>query len=569
MLKPFFVFLPPLKKIILKRLFFVILSVFLLAGCAKIATPVGGPKDMEPPVIGKEVPANQSVNFSGQKIAITMNEFFTLNNPTENVMVSPPFKNQPDYLVKGKTLIIKIKDTLRENTTYNMVFSNCIQDFTEGNKLNLYHYSFSTGNAIDSCMLKGTLSNAKSLEKGEDYVVMLYRQDIDSLPMTTTPDYVTKSMTDGSFTFQNIAPGAYKVFALKDINSNYLYDLPNESIAYADKMYEAYPEPRKDSTGRPIDTAFTPEAITLYAFEVADSCPKLMRYENPEAGIYKFPYTKSVTTFEAQSHTGNNDYFQSWNPTQDTVTWYFKSLNFDSLSYLLTADGHTDTVFLKPYKAKSNSGGRAGGNAQQTVKKLRVTFQNEGHFYKPLTLSFSYPILPTDTFEAMLISKTDTEAVRIAVPDTFTTKLAIPLKMESKKSYQLIIPDSVFRGYNGLTNDTLKSSFTCKSEKDYGNIIMSYSLSEEIDYPVIAQLWSDKAMVAESAFRADTTITYEHLDPGAYQVKIIHDLNGNGHWDTGDYRRKMQPEAITTYPSAINVRAYWDVEEEFKIDKSK
>lgn len=545
------------------------MCVFLLAGCAKIATPVGGPKDTEPPVVVKEVPASQSVNFNSQKIAVTMNEFFTLNNPTENVMVSPPFKNQPEYLTKGKTLIIKIKDTLRENTTYNLVFSNCIQDFTENNKLNLYHYSFSTGKVIDSCMLRGSLSNAKSMEKSEDFLVMLYRQDIDSLPMTTMPDYVTKSAKDGSFTFQNIAPGSYKIFALKDINSNYLYDLPNESVAYAGQLFDAYPAPRKDSTGRIIDTAFVPQDIVLYTFEAADSCPKLMRYENPEAGVYKFPYTKAVTAFEAQPFTGSNEYFQSWNTTHDTVTWFFKSLNFDSLSYLLTADGHTDTVFLKPYKAKSSSGGRGGSSAQQTAKKLRVTFQNEGDYYKPLKLKFSYPILPTDTFDALLTSKTDTSVVRIAVPDTFLTELTVPLKMEAKKSYQLIIPDSVFFGHNGLTNDTLKSSFTCKSEKDYGNIIMAYSLSDEIDYPVIAQLWSDKAMVAESAFRADTTIIYEHLEPGAYQVKIIHDLNGNGHWDTGDYRRKMQPEAITTYPSAINVRAYWDVEEEFKIDKSK
>lgn len=553
----------------MKRIFIVILSVLLLAGCAKISTPVGGPKDTEPPVVIKEVPASQSVNFNSQKIAVTMNEFFTLNNPTENVMVSPPFKNQPEYLTKGKTLIIKIKDTLRENTTYNLVFSNCIQDFTENNKLNLYHYSFSTGKVIDSCMLRGSLSNAKSMEKSEDFLVMLYRQDIDSLPMTTMPDYVTKSAKDGSFTFQNIAPGSYKIFALKDINSNYLYDLPNESVAYAGQLFDAYPAPRKDSTGRIIDTAFVPQDIVLYTFEAADSCPKLMRYENPEAGVYKFPYTKAVTAFEAQTFTGSNEYFQSWNTTHDTVTWFFKSLNFDSLSYLLTADGHTDTVFLKPYKAKSSSGGRGGSSAQQTAKKLRVTFQNEGDYYKPLKLKFSYPILPTDTFDALLTSKTDTSVVRIAVPDTFLTELTVPLKMEAKKSYQLIIPDSVFFGHNGLTNDTLKSSFTCKSEKDYGNIIMAYSLSDEIDYPVIAQLWSDKAMVAESAFRADTTIIYEHLDPGAYQVKIIHDLNGNGHWDTGDYRRKMQPEAITTYPSAINVRAYWDVEEEFKIDKSK
>ena len=174
------------------RHIFSFLALVLLCGaCAKVVTPTGGPRDSAPPKVLKSMPDNQSVNFGEKQIHITLDEFFTLNNPQENVMISPPLKEKPTYTVKGKTLVVKFKDTLRANTTYNLVFTNCIQDYNEGNPISLFHYSFSTGPAIDSFMLEGSIQNASSLTPAEDLLVMLYRNDIDSLPLTTLPDYVT------------------------------------------------------------------------------------------------------------------------------------------------------------------------------------------------------------------------------------------------------------------------------------------------------------------------------------------------------------------------------------------
>ncbi len=42
-------------------IFFIV--ILILTSCAKIVTPVGGPKDITPPKVIKEVPANNSVNF--------------------------------------------------------------------------------------------------------------------------------------------------------------------------------------------------------------------------------------------------------------------------------------------------------------------------------------------------------------------------------------------------------------------------------------------------------------------------------------------------------------------------
>jgi hypothetical protein len=44
----------------------------LLAGCARIVMPSGGPKDITPPKVVGEKPENGSVNFSGKTIKITL-----------------------------------------------------------------------------------------------------------------------------------------------------------------------------------------------------------------------------------------------------------------------------------------------------------------------------------------------------------------------------------------------------------------------------------------------------------------------------------------------------------------
>ena len=201
-----------------------LIVLLLLAGCAKISAPTGGPKDTTPPKVAKMEPADGTVRFDEKQIRIHFDEFVTLNNPSENVLISPPMAEKPEYSTKGKSVVIKFKDTLRANTTYNMVFSDAIKDYHEGNSLGYLHYSFSTGDSLDDYMIRGNLLDAKTLAPAKDFYVLLYKGDDDSLPLTTLPDYVSKSLDDGSFSLKNIAAGDYKLFAIKDINGNFRYD---------------------------------------------------------------------------------------------------------------------------------------------------------------------------------------------------------------------------------------------------------------------------------------------------------------------------------------------------------
>lgn len=544
----------------MKRLEIFAALLFLLGSCAKVVTPVGGPKDTEPPKVVKEHPANKCLNFNASSIKITFDEFVTLNKPSENILISPPLTVQPDYQIREKSLVIRLKDSLLPNTTYNIVFSNSILDYHEGNALKYYHYSFSTGSAIDSARLSGKVLDAQTHAGDDGFFVLLYEQDIDSLPLTSRPSYITKSAADGSFQFQNIKDGRYKVFALKDINANLRYDLPNETIAFADTPVHTH---IADTTAETLpDTS-----LVLYAFCAADSVPVLLRYENPAAGLYRFPYKSPVTRFSATPLGKKHDYFQTINRTADTVTWYFKTLPSDTMVYLFEADGAKDTVTLTPFMPKKTA---VRGDRQER-RKLAVRFLNEGHALKPLTLSFPYPVMPADSFCIFVITQQknvrDTVCWRTAVPDSFVMQLALPMTFETKKSYSVMIPDSVFFGYNGMSNDTLRCSFTAKSEKDYGTLTMNY-LFPEGGSAYIAQLWRGSKLVREDVSEHDTTITYGALDPDNYKVTVVEDANRNGRWDAGDYRRQRQAERVFVYGKAINIRAYWEEEETFSVGEN-
>ena len=188
---------PVIRK--LKYLFFcggLLLTAFLAQRCANAVAPTGGPQDTTPPVVVEAVPENRNINFTGKKIEITFDEYITLENANQNVMISPPMTEKPDIKLKNKTVVIKFKEDLASNTTYTINFGQAIKDLHEGNAFKDYVYSFSTGDVIDTLSIAGKVLNAEDKKPVEDVYVTLYaadRDNLDSLPLTTKPNYITKT----------------------------------------------------------------------------------------------------------------------------------------------------------------------------------------------------------------------------------------------------------------------------------------------------------------------------------------------------------------------------------------
>lgn len=557
--------------------FFTVIAI--LTSCAKIVTPVGGPKDTTPPKILKEFPANHSVNFESKFIKITFNEFVVLNNPLENVIFSPPVNHNPIFSISGKSLVVKINDTLDKNKTYSIGFSEAIKDYTEGNPIPFYTYSFSTGASIDSFMIEGKILNAESLEPESNSFVFLYADDVDSLPLTKRPTYVSKSQADGSFMIQNIVNGDYKIFALKDINNNLIFDLPNESIAFCEKTISSILTPETDTTNASGDSLKNSKTksprgndenmLTLWMFTQKDTLQKIAKTINSQKGQYQFPFKLPFSDFKARQLSPDTayTYFESINMTKDTVTWYFQDKITDSVVFELKVDNlPPDTVTLTPYKSMQR--GLLRGGKKEESSSLTVNSAHAGDLYKPLTLTFSYPIHSFDSIQVVIIknkkSGNDTLVTFLSSDAIFIRSVEIPVNLEEKVPFVVILRDSVFHGYNGHCNDSIRLSFTAKSEKDYGNLTMNYSIEENNQY-IVSLINSAGIEVQKNIISSSVQITYEHLLPGNYKIKVISDRNKNGLWDTGNYKNKQQPEKISYFSKPITVRGYWDLEETFEI----
>ncbi len=472
-------------------------------------------------------------------------------------------------------MIIKIEDTLQSNQTYNIGFADCIKDFTEGNSIPFYNYAFSTGNTVDSFLLKGTVTDALTLQNVPNCYVFAYSQDIDSLPLTTRPKYISKTQKDGSFLIKNIKSGNYKIFALKDINSNLIFDLPNEEIAFVTECKPSIYVPKdtlqKDSANHKTDSITAKSDsndIKLCLFMEEDTTQSFVKMQNTQAGKYEFIYKNKI--FDADVSVISNDTLDYWQIVgNDTITWYMKKSITDSVSIVWTINNTVkDTLYLTPFKEKEGFRERRN-QKEKKVGILAVTATNMGELFSPLTLHFSYPIQPVDSFDVKVIkhkrtSGNDTTIVKMSIPDTFVMSMTIPVENEEKVPYIINIADSVFHGWNNNVNDSVELKYTTKTEKDYGDLQMIYKV-QNTDNQYIIQLLNDKdEIIRQNIIRNDTTIVYPKLAEGKYKIKVIEDQNENGKWDTGNYRKKILPEKIFFFSKEINVRGYWELEEIFE-----
>lgn len=535
--------------------FLYIILLLLLHGCAQIVTPTGGPRDVTPPSVVKEQPPQGTTNYAGKSVRITFDEFITLNNPLENIIFSPPLATAPNYKIKGKSLVIEWKDTLLPDKTYNIILSNAIKDYTEGNPLSIYQYAFSTGDEIDTASIQGRILNAETREPQKDLFIFLYDQFEDSLPIMAQPQYLTKSKADGSFLFKNISEGKYKIFALQDMNGNLRFDLPGEGIAFLD-------EPVMTNQKDTIELSFFTEDQQRF---------QITPLSVNRNGEYRFKLNKPCVFPKKNSlrllTSRDLHFYPEWGAVGDTLTLFTTPLSEDTASIVITIPEYQfiDTLILTPYKPVST--GLWGRTA--TPPPAQVSALHAGSLYEPLTLQFDPPVTPTPNLPCTLISKDkeseDTTFHTLSTEQPITRMLPVEYPFEPGKEYTLLFRDSLFQGYHGRMNDSVQIRFKMKTERDYGSLSILYHFENQ-DCSYIVELLDSKGKIVNRQILTESQrVDYKHLTPGNYKVRFIFDRNRNGKWDTGNYLEKIQPERILRHDSQFTVRGFWELEEEIEV----
>jgi len=576
-----------------------VLAAFLIMGCAnRGGGPQGGPKDIAPPIPMKSVPENGAINYNNSFVDISFDEIVLLEKSYEKVVVSPPQLKSPIVKAYGRKIAVELADSLRPNTTYTIDFADAIVDNNEKNPLLDYYFTFSTGNHMDSLMIGGTLIDARTLNPVSGVLVGIHSDLNDSAFFKVPFERISKTNDKGQFWIKGVRTGAYKIFALGDVNNNYSLDESSEPLAFLDSIIipnvifkEHVDTVWKDSAT--IDTLirrqhpnFTANNILLRYFQPDFMRQYLVKAERLEPYKLSFYFNAPIDTLPSLvpfNFKLDGNYLLQQSAHRDTLTyWFTDSLisQMDTLSYELTylkTDSTNqlslqvdtlNTVARRKVNSLDKNDARSSRSKDKKEEKKKIEFipiktNSSANYdlYNPFVITFETPTkfdisksILTEVKIDSLWQKIDTKFDQV---DSLGLRYAITYSWQPEKSYRVKIDSAAFVGFYGTHSNTYETTFKVKSLESYATLFISM---DKLSGGEILELL-DKNEAVVRTLPATKEMVFEYLNPGDYYLRLFVDENGNKKWDTGNYSDKKQPEAVYYFPLKFTLRAFWEVEE--------
>tara|TARA_B100000035_G_scaffold186399_1_gene159062 strand:- start:1888 stop:3522 length:1635 start_codon:yes stop_codon:yes gene_type:complete len=537
----------------MQNLIYVFLSLIVVIGCAKRGSPSGGPQDSIPPVLVNASPKLNSINFDSEEIRLTFDEWIKLDKVQDQLIISPPLEKS-SYEIKPltgvtKKVFLKFLDSLSPETTYTVNFGNSIKDNNENNPLTFFSYTFSTGETIDSLYIRGNTKDAFSKDSDDFISLQLYRVDSlfkDSVVFQDKPTYISNTLDSTNYKFQNLKEGQYLLIALKDNNSDYLFNPLNDKIGFIDSLITL---PR-DSI---IDLKLFKEEVNI----VWDK-PHFINSEKIGFGFYGKLDTKKIK-IESNIPDSVNYAFIKDKET-DTLNLWLSKNSFDSLNFSLIQSDTTKLTTVK-FDRKKDSLIDSLSFKAKTVNII--------HFNESFKI---FSNIPLAKIEDSLITVRDIDSLKIPFSTSINKRLDeidISFDVSPSDKYSIVIMPKAIKDIRGSNNDSIQYNVVSQTLEDYGNIFLDVILSNNSKY-ILQLIDSDMNVIREfENIESNFTYSFDYIVPGKYTFRLIEDLNNNGVWDTGDYLKKRQPEPVFYYTNELEVRANWDFNEIFDLNRMK
>lgn len=576
----------------------------IAAACASIGRPEGGPRDTKPPVFVGAKPANGALRVDRQNVEIFFDENVQLADVSSKVIVSPVQKNMPSISANGHRVNVQLKDTLQANTTYTIDFGDAIKDLNEGNVLDGFSYAFSTGDSIDSLRISGMVFEARTLEPAQGMLVGIH-SDLSDTAISSVPLLrVARTNQLGQFTISNVKPGRYRVYALNDLNRDFKWDR-SEDVAFATAIVEPYAEQievvdtlrsylNEDSLVSRAGTAFFPNDVLLTWFNEGYSAQYVKDYARPDRRRITINMGAPADTLpEITIVSGPMDGqdISSWallkaNPTLDSLEYWISDsavLHTDSL-YLSVRALRTDTADLLTWRTDTLKFFYKDPNAKKKKKKgedvdtvppaptfipFSAATGSKQDVHRPVVFSTTEPIASIDSTGVRMEVKVDTlwqeiPGVKLAVDSANALmRRKIEYKWEPGTTYRITIDSASVTNIYGEHNNAVKHEFTVRTLEEYSNL--TFNILGLDSLPAVVELLnkSDAILATEPVVNGHAVFRY--LNPGQVYARLYIDANGNGKWDTGSMSEQRQPEDVFYFDKKINLRANWDITQDWNI----
>ncbi len=582
--------------------------------CASMMIPTGGPRDTLPPVIVNMTPDNFSTDrplVGHGKIYIEFDEFVQLKDQQKEFFTSPQMKKKPTVTLRGRGIVIQLRDTLLPNTTYALNFGSALRDNNEGNPLHSMRYVFSTGPEIDSMILSGYTADAYKADSVSKTFIWFFPADsvediaeYDSTIFKYKPAVIARAENNGIFIAQNLKPVPYRVYAVQDKNDNQLYEPGSDQVGFLDGTYNPaalpdfamwYDSLRHYVSAEPqlylrmfTDRAFRRQVLAqserpfqhkaLLYFSAPHPQIDSIRFDSiPEGGFIVDPQTLGRDTLalwftvpSAQlpdTLRGSVTYFK-----HDSVNVLRRVTEPLKLSwrFIETKEQQREREKLERERRRAEEAGEEWTEPKKPSSfAFKLPLNGEINPENHLTVDFDYPLARLDS-AAMLLTLLKADKSVEDVPVRFVRDTALlrrwyvraPWKSEGQ--YTLTIPAGAITDVAGFTNDSIVGKYTVLDPEKFATVKIDVRGREGVQY-IVQLLDGSGSLKQERRGVVSGPVRFNYVSPGEIKFRVIEDLNGNGKWDSGDVVARRQPERAEMFVDeqgreTFATKANWDIE---------
>jgi hypothetical protein len=335
---------------------------------------------------------------------------------------------------------------------------------------------------------------------------------------------------------ENIKAGKYKLVALKEKTVNYKFDPNTDKIGFYNQII-TIPDP------------------SIFELELFKEVPKFKAKKVTQVSANRavISYEGEAKTIKAEALYQNQDFkIRTTKMTdKDSLQIWFAPLKSDSIQLKVTQEEFTKDFIVKMRNLK-----------QDTVSLTSKIRGNIG-FNDSFKINTATPLDKFDSAKMRLIKK-DSSSVNFTTKyDEFNQTLEILFDKEPNEKYSFSLQPDAIQDYLGQSNKLLTFNFSTRSRADYGNLTLDFKNPKS--FPILIELTDSKGKVLISKYTENNPfVEFLSIEPQKYSLRIIYDSNKNGQYDPGNYLENRQAEEVFHFPTEIDVRANWDVNQ--KID---
>lgn len=550
-------------------------GIYLLSNCANIKPPTGGPRDTIPPILVESTPKNKSLNYKGNTIKLTYDEYLQIKDLKKQLIITPLIDDDYESKIKKYSVELIFPNSFPDSTTFTFNFQDAIQDITENNVTKDNVFAFSTGNYIDSISINGKVFDLFTNEPLEDYTVCLYpaRDTLDIF--NSKPTYLTRTNEDGLYLIENIKNGFYRLYAYEDKNSNLVCDIPKEKFGFlADTL----------NLNSNLDS------IRLNVFYMDMRSLEIQR-EGPTGVYYEIKLNKNIIDYTISVPDFQQPVYHNFGEDKRTIRFYNTFQRVDSIKYYFSAYDSLsqeieDTLYLKFTETKRKKADFTYSITPKDKENITDNFKGIITFNKPILSvntdslyfkydSLTYQFIPYDslhatndrkdtyTFDMDLffseylqnLAKADTleEASRRDRPSAGST-VNVPDK--KKNELNLHLDRGTFISVEQDTLPPVNNFYSFLRTENFG-IIRGTVVSDQTSFTI--QLLDKQGLKVQKEIKNEFDYSFENVKPGDYLIRVIIDNNQNGIWDPGNIYEFIEPEDVYFFPEVISVRANWEI----------